>query len=252
MSQPTPKLTKKQRRELKQQEKQAQRQKAEQRAEKRSFIRRIGLWSGVFGGLVVIVFGLLIITDPDLLGISWLSDRAPAGAWTRGNSAAQISLVEYSDFQCPSCARYHKFTEKLIEEMGDKFKYTFRHYPLKRHANAELAAISAEAAGRQGKFWEMQDRLFKRQKEWADLEPQTVRDLFVQYAALLNLELKKFKRDLNSKSILEKIRNDSQSGKRSGVKGTPTFFLNGQKISRVPRKYEDFKFRILQDRNNPS
>lgn len=245
-------MNKKQRRELKRQQKEVQKQEAEKRAERRRFIRRIGLWAGVLLGLIVIVFGLIIITDPDLLGVSWLSDRDSVGEWTRGNSAARISLVEYSDFQCPSCARYHKFAEKLIEEEGEKFEYTFRHFPLEGHRNAELAAITAEAAGRQGKFWEMHDRLFKYQKEWGTLEPQTAEELFVDYAAFLNLDKEEFKRDLRSQAILEKVRNDYRSGIRSGVKGTPTYFLNGKRITKLPRSYKDFKFRILQYESNPS
>ena len=225
---------------------QAQREEGEKRAGRRKFLRRAALWAGALLGLGAIVLGLIIITDPDLSGVSRLSNREPPDERARGNPSAPISLVEYSDFQCPACARYHELAERLVREEGEKFRYTFRHYPLKRHRNAELAAVAAEAAGRQGKFWEMHDRLFKRQKEWDQLQPQTAEVLFADYAVRLGLDREAFERDLGSQVILDKVRDDYRSGMQSGVKSTPTFFLNGKRVAKLPRSYRDFRSRILK------
>jgi len=202
-------------------------------------------------GLAAIVYALIIITGSPRQGISWLNDGAAVGEWTRGNLSAAITLVEYSDFQCPSCARYHSYVKRLMEEAGDRLQYTFRHYPLERHGNAELSAVCAEAAGRQGKFWQMQDRLFDHQKEWADLGPQLAQELFTQYASLLDLDTTAFAQDLRSEALLEKVREDYRSGERSGVRATPSFFLNGKRISRMPRNYKDFRGRVLQHERDP-
>jgi protein-disulfide isomerase len=195
---------------------------------------------------------MIKITSRPQSGLTWLADQNSAVNWIKGNKSAQIILVEYSDFQCPSCARYFHITERLIEELGDDFQLNFRHYPLKKHTNAELAAKSAEAAGRQGKFWEMHDLLFERQKEWTKKKNEDAGRLFVQYAVSLNLNVEQFQSDLHSQAVTNKVHNDAISGRRSGVKGTPTFFLNGQKIVDKTRSYETFKDLILKTKSNLS
>ena len=218
---------------------------------KKRLLGRIGLWMGTLIGLVGLVYGLIVITAPRIGEESSLVDQDPIGEWTLGNSAAPISLVEYSDFQCPACGRYAQNTKRLVHEAGDKLSYTFRHYPLKMHDHAELAARTAEAAGRQGKFWEMHDLLFEKQSEWAKYGSPVVKKLFAEYASVLALDVKKFRRDLDSLAIMDKVLNDHQDGEDSGVTGTPAFYLNGKKIIRVPRKYEAFKKLILQSEQNP-
>ena len=140
--------------------------------------------------------------------------------------------------------------KQLAAELGDDFQLVHRHYPLPEHANAELAARSAEAAGRQGKFWEMHHLLFARQKEWAKKAKAEAERIFVQYAASLNLDTEQFQGDLRSQEIIDKITNDYQEGRRYGVKVTPTFFLNGEKIIGKPRTYEEFKALIIQSKAN--
>ena len=115
----------------------------------------------------------------------------------------------------------------------------YRHFPLRNiHPNADLAARAAEAAGRQGKFWEMHDLIFEHQKEWAD--QKDARELFVQYAQSLNLDIEQFWVDVDSSEIKDKIDIDSKSGLNFEVNATPTFFLNGEKLQN-PRNYEEFK-----------
>jgi len=249
MSQKTEKPTKKQRRELRQQEKLKEKQLAKRLVKLK---RRIILWSSVVLGLVALVLGLIKFTGQTQPETTRLTDGNSVADWSKGNSSAPITLIEYSDFQCPACVRYHRITKRLIEEAGDNVKLTFRHYPLKRHANAAFAAISSEAAGRQGKFWEMQDLLFKMQKEWAKKEKEEAEKLFVLYATALNLNTEQFRRDLRSPVLKDKVSKDNQTGRISGVTSTPTFFLNGQKMLKIPRNYNAFKELVLQNKSNPA
>jgi len=253
MPQKLRKPTKKEYRELRKKEKLRQNQLAEeQAAKKRRLIKSATIWSGVLFGLIVVVLGMIKITSRPQSGLTWLADQNSVVNWIKGNKSAQIILVEYSDFQCPSCARYSRIIKRVIEELGDDFQLNFRHYPLKKHTNAELAAKSAEAAGRQGKFWEMHNLLFERQKEWAKKKNEDAGKLFVQYAVSLNLNVEQFQSDLHSQAVTNKIHNDARSGRSSGVKSTPTFFLNGQKITDIPRSYETFKDLILKTKSNLS
>lgn len=219
---------------------------AEKSIRRKRGLWRIGLWAGVLVGLGSLVYGLTVITAPSLEEESSLTVQDTIGEWTLGNSAAPISLVEYSDFQCPTCASFSHIIERLIHEEGDKFSFTFRHYPLRKHDHAGLAARTAEAAGRQGKFWEMHDLLFEKQSEWAERGSATVKRLFLEYASDLELDVKKFRRDLESQAIIDKVLDDYQNGDDSGVSGTPSFYLNGKKLIRAPRKYEAFKELIFQ------
>jgi len=253
MSQKLRKPTKKEYRELRKKEKLRQKQLVEERAaKKRRLIKSATIWSGVLFGLIVVVLGMIKITSRPQSGLTWLADQNSVINWIKGSKSAQIILVEYSDFQCPACARYSRITKRLIEELGDDFQLNFRHYPLKQHTNAELAAKSAEAAGRQGKFWEMHDLLFERQKEWTKKKNEDTGKLFVQYAVSLNLNVEQFQSDFHSQAVTNKVHNDARSGRISGVKGTPTFFLNGQKITDKPRNYETFKNLILKTKSNLS
>jgi len=252
MSEKLRRPTKKEYRELRKKEKLRQKQLAEeQAAKKRRLLKSITIWSGVLFGLIVVALGMIKITSRPQSGLTWLADQNSVN-WIKGSKSAQIILVEYSDFQCPACARYSRITKRLIEELGDDFQLNFRHYPLTKHTNAELAAKSAEAAGRQGKFWEMHDLLFERQKEWTKKNNEDNKKLFVQYAVSLNLNVEQFQSDLHSQAVTNKVHNDARSGRRSGVKGTPTFFLNGQKITDKPRNYETFKDLILNTKSNLS
>ncbi len=237
MSKQARKLTQKQRPVLKQR---AQPQQ-EQLAPKRQITRRIVIWSGVGIGLIILVLGMIKITDPPQSEVPGLTAQNSDVAWTKGNVAAQATLVEYSDFQCGTCAGFHFVLKRLMKEMGEDLRFVFRHFPLRQHANAKLAARSAEAAGRQGKFWEMHDALFNKQKEWAKKEKEAAEEIFVQYAASLNLNVEQFKKDLRSPKIIEKINEDYQRGLDSGVNATPTLFLNGEKIAPKLYNYETFK-----------
>ncbi len=264
----------KQRRGLKPQEEIQQKQVAEmQFAAKRRTIKRAMLWSGLLSGPILLVLGLIYFTKgPAPETATRLADATPPEAttqpvhstpeeatsqpthptsalgWVLGNPNASTVLVEFSDYQCPRCADYHPMIKRLKEELGDDFLFVFRYYPLRQHDKAILAAASAEAAGRQGKFWEMHDLLFMGQKMWSEKSPAEAEKIFVQYAISLNLGVEQFQSALHSQEILNKITYDYQMGRRSGVTGTPAFFLNGQKITDRPQTYEAFKDLILQSK----
>jgi protein-disulfide isomerase len=134
---------------------------------------------------------------------------------------APVTLVEYGDFECPHCGRAHYILNEVEDEMGPELRIVYRHFPLTTiHPHAEAAALAAEAAGAQEKFWEMHDLLFVNQDA---LEEE---DLW-QYARALDLDLTKFDEDMSTRKYLPRIKEDFMSGVRSGVNGTPTFFING-------------------------
>jgi protein-disulfide isomerase len=139
----------------------------------------------------------------------------------RGPNDARVTLVEYGDFECPHCGRAHGVLNRIQNELGPQLRLVFRHFPLTSiHPHAEAAALAAEAADAQGKFWEMHDALFEHQEA---LEDGDLR----KYAESLDLDAAKFARSLRSREFLARIKGDIMSGVRSGVNGTPTFFIDG-------------------------
>jgi protein-disulfide isomerase len=147
-----------------------------------------------------------------------------AGLPVRGSAAAPITLVEASDFQCPFCSRAQTTIKGLEDKYGDKLRMVFLSQPLKMHQMAEPAAIAAQAAAEQGKFWEYHDELFARQK---DLRSPTI---FEDIATGLNMNLNRFKADLESADVKTKVSQATMLGGKYGVRGTPTFFVNGYRI----------------------
>lgn len=158
--------------------------------------------------------------------------------WIRGDREAKVTLVEYGDFQCPSCATYEPILKRLLEETPAGLRIVFRHFPLVQiHKNALPSSKAAEAAGKQGKFWDMHDILFETQSDWDNLG--NPKDKFIEYAKRLELDEQKFTDDYESKEISVKIDADTLSGNNLKVNATPTFYLNGKFIQ--PRSYEQFK-----------
>ena len=138
-----------------------------------------------------------------------------------GPITAPVTMVEYGDYECPYCGQAHHVVKQLRQLMGHRMCFVFRHFPLTTvHPHAQLAAEAAEAAGVQGKFWEMHYVLFEHQHALA------ANDL-VQYAAALGLDVPRFSSDLATHIHAPRVREHFLSGVRSGVNGTPTFFING-------------------------
>lgn len=142
---------------------------------------------------------------------------------TQGSPNAAIVLVEYGDYECPFCGEAYANVKKVQQHFGKKLKFVFRNFPLSQsHPHAVAAAMAAEAAGLQGKFWEMHDLLYENQ---TSLEYENL----MEYAELLKLNIKEFTKDIESNSLLERVKSNFQSGVRSGVNGTPSFYVNGLK-----------------------
>lgn len=163
--------------------------------------------------------------------------------WIYAKNDSKVTLIEYLDFQCPACANAYPMVSKIKEEYKDKIQYIVRHYPLSSHPYGFEASQTAEAAGLQGKFWEMHDLLFKNQKNWATAED--VEATFRTYAQELGLDINKFDVDYASQVTLDRIKSDSQNGSTIGVNSTPTFFLNNRKIDN-PGNIEEFR-RIIDE-----
>jgi protein-disulfide isomerase len=141
----------------------------------------------------------------------------------QGPEHAGIELVEYGDYQCPHCGRAYPLIKHIQSQLGNKLKFVFRNFPLAdAHPNALHAAIAAEAAGAQGKFWEMHDIIFENQVHLGDSH-------LVRYAATIGLDTEAFKTDFEKPEFAARVEEDFESGIRSGVNGTPSFFINGKK-----------------------
>lgn len=152
----------------------------------------------------------------------------PGDSPVRGAAMATVTIVEYSDFQCPFCGRAHPLLVDALREFSGRVKLVFKHYPLSGHVRAMPAARAAEAARLQGKFWEMHDLLFEHQSALEDPD-------FERYAAQLGLDLVRFRADLASAEVQHRIEADRAQGATVGVEATPTLFLNGRKLLEHPR-----------------
>jgi protein-disulfide isomerase len=158
------------------------------------------------------------------------SETITENDWTIGNPDAPIQLIEYSDLQCPACASYEPILEQLLEEYAGDIYFAYRHFPLKSiHPHAQLAAQATEAAGLQGKFWEMKDLIFENQPSWS-VRPR-IKDILVEFAGDLDLDLGKFEEDLESSGAKSAVDGDNASAFALRLNSTPTFILNGNRIS---------------------
>jgi protein-disulfide isomerase len=157
----------------------------------------------------------------------------------RGFATARVTLVEYGDYECPPCGSYEPILSKLLQQFPNAVKLEFHHFPIMTiHRSALLAATAAEAAGDQGRYWEMHDSLFALRTQWAgaaDAERQ-----FIEMAAKMGLDIDRFTESLRSPETRQRVLDDMQTGRTLQIEGTPTFFLNGQKLSPIPPTVEAF------------
>ncbi len=157
-------------------------------------------------------------------GTIQLTEPVSARDHIRGPRDAEVSLVEYGDFECPYCRAAEPIVAGLIEALGQQFSVTFRHFPRRDvHPHAQHAAEVAEAAAAQGQFWEMHDMLFANQDALDD-------DSLMKYAAELSLDADRVRRELASKTHAPRVAEDLESGRQSGVDSTPTFFIDGTRF----------------------
>lgn len=162
---------------------------------------------------------------------------------TVGTPSAKVTIVEFGDFQCPACGAVHPTVKQILKDYKDKVYFVFRNFPLPMHPNAPLAAQAAYAAGQQGKFWEMHDKLYESQDEWAEKSGSQAKELITNYAKDLGLDLTQFSSDLDQNAGNTKIQKDQNDGYQLGVNSTPTFYINGTKFAAV-MSYDQFKKEI--------
>ena len=154
-----------------------------------------------------------------------------------GNPESPVVLVEYLDFECPACRAYHAVVAELATQYGEEIAIVTRHFPLPFHQNGQPAAWAAEAAAKQGQFKEMADLIFAKQDDWSGKAANV--SLFYPYAEELGLDMDQFQEDALSEEVKDKVDRHLAGGRAVGVNSTPTFFLQGEKISN-PRSLEDF------------
>jgi protein-disulfide isomerase len=165
--------------------------------------------------------------------------------WSQDN---KIILVEYSDFQCPACKTIHEYLRKEFEmtnnlNVSNKITFVFRHFPLyQTHANSLLAAYAVEAAGQQNKFFFMVDLLYDKQSEWSN--SSDAKSKMIEYAQKIKLDMKKFSQDIDSQTTKNRVKKDLTEAEKINIDSTPSFFLNGQKMSF--NSLEEFK-QMLQE-----
>jgi len=146
----------------------------------------------------------------------------------KGPATAKVTIVEFSDFQCPACKSFAPIIDEVVKQYPLDVRFVYKHFPLKTiHFRAESAAFAAEAASNQGKFWEMHDLLFENQDIWSKKRGTGV---FEEYALKIGLDVTQFKADIDSDQVKEKVRTVSKFGVEMGINSTPTFYINGKKI----------------------
>lgn len=182
-------------------------------------------------------------------GLLFFNKKDDSTSSNGGEDTAQLSehiygsgdvvLTEFGDFQCPACRQYYPIVQQLKQEYEGRVAFQFSHFPLTEiHQNALISSRAAEAAGMQGKFFEMHDLLYENQQAWSDSTNPT--PIFEGYAEQLSLDMDKFREDMRSEQVNNIIQADRNHARDKGYSSTPTFVLDGEKIEN-PRSFEDFK-----------
>src|SRR5438128_4944725 len=146
----------------------------------------------------------------------------------RGPANAAVTLEEFGDFQCPPCGGLAGPLQQIERDYASSLRVIFRHFPITSHEHAHEAAYAAEAAGLQGRYWEMHDLLYREQAIWA--KTKDVQPLFDSYAGMIGLNLERFKKDAGGEQVKAKVESDRKRGEELGVKNTPTIFINNQSL----------------------
>ena len=189
---------------------------------------------GIVGVIVVVVtVGLLSLANRNAPVADTANTPLDAARLERSDSPsygpadAKVTLVEFLDPECEACRAIHPVVNDLKTKFQNRFRLVVRYMPL--HGNSVLAASAAEAAGEQGRYWQYLDVLYRTQPDWGEKQtPQ--RERFLEYARVLNLDLAAFEKAMDDPKYAAKVERDRQDGIASGVKGTPTFFLDGQRL----------------------
>lgn len=203
-------------------------------------MKNIPLLLGTIIGTVLLIIGVAVffsksapVTDnPQATPVDQavLMDGATK---IKGKPEAGITIVEFSDFQCPACKGYQPTIEQILKDNPDTVKLVYRHYPLDEiHPNARLAAQASEAALEEGKFWEFHDKLFATQDEWAEIaDKKQLLEKFAEYAEELKIDKQAFIAKIESESVTQSVQKDRDFGNSLQVQATPTFYVNGVKTA---------------------
>jgi len=228
-------LTKRQKRQLRKERKQEERVKRQKDQKRKNSIK----WAIIFVIIAVAIYGMYKFLTAGIPNVTNSHDVITQEDNVKGNTNSSVTLIEYGDFQCPACATYHSLVSQIAQEYGGRIQIAFRNFPLRRiHSNAQISSQAAEAAGKQGKFWEMHDMLYVNQNEWAgERNPESI---FEEYAKALDLDVDIFTADLKSSEVEEKINRDIALGNAAGINSTPSFVVNGSLI-KSPGSLEEFR-----------
>ncbi|MEX0909710.1 MAG: thioredoxin domain-containing protein [Candidatus Paceibacterota bacterium] len=230
-------LSKKELRAQKHAEKAEKKAEEARKAKRESFLQNILIWGFVAilgAGLVLFVGSVLTGDDSEGAVTEFEMPVDVESEWIKGNPEAEVTVIEYADFQCPGCASVYPVVNSLLEDYGSDLRFVYRHFPLAFHGNAVPAARAAEAAGEQGAFFEMHDLLFSNQNEWSSVGNPD--DIFLSYAEELELDLVAFEAAYESDETLARVEEDRETGREFVITGTPTFFVNG-KLVRFTNSY---------------
>jgi protein-disulfide isomerase len=208
-------------------------------------LTRILSWGGFIVVIGLIVWGMIAANNKAAGGAAGdgavvkLEYPVSSSDWTIGSSSALVTLVEYGDFECPSCGSFYPVVKQLLTDEGpSRVLFAFRHFPLPQHANAMIAAEASEAAGVQGQFWAMHDLLYANQNDWVNLPDPT--QVFAGYATTIGINQAKFLTDLKSPDVYNSVMADLKQAEQNNLDYTPTFFVNGVRIDN-PTSYAAFK-----------
>lgn len=184
---------------------------------------------GVIAGIVVLTGIVIWATNRPQAPIN-LATIVHADDAMTGTINAKVTVVEFGDYQCPACGYEYPILKQLVDtyKKNPNFNFVFKNFPLPQHQNAPAAAEAAEAAGEQGKYWEMHDALYEHQKDWVDVASPL--SLFTGYAQTLGLDVPKFQTAIQGEKFKNKINKDVQDGQLIAINATPTIFVNGEKL----------------------
>ncbi len=216
-------LTRKEQREQRRQEKREQKASQLQRTRNKKLI--------LFGLLILGVVGLIWVVAASQQQAP-IVDISPDPS--RGPETAKVLIEEYADFQCPACAGTAPVLHEILEEYGDQVRFEYNDFPLPQHNNATTAAIAGQCAFDQGKFFELSDFFYTRQKDWSNLSTEDAQKKFTEYAEELGLDMTAFATCTTGQSAADRVNEDISEGRSARVNSTPTFMVNGKRIVTTP------------------
>jgi protein-disulfide isomerase len=211
-------------------------------------IKKYSIWIGAAAIMILAIVGMYwLVTSPTQTQTTIKVAPVSKRDITNGDPKAKVTLIEYSDFQCPACAAYHPIVNQILKDYGKNLYFVYRMFPLTNaHPNSHIAAQAAYAALKQGKFFDMADLLFSKQQDWANLQDPTV--AFKDYAKSLKLNTDNFTTEMNSDEAKNYVNASEQEALTEGLQATPTFIINGNEITN-PQSLDDFKKLIDNELN---